>query len=86
MSYDPALLAFGVATILGVAMLLSPGAPWAWVLRFSLPVLWIASREFHSTWQDFSRRNFSKRELFLSFWLTTFFVVLTASSAMREFM
>ena len=85
MSYDlsAALLSAAVATLLGTIALTGHRGLRPLVLRFTLPLLWIASREARNTFAEFSRRSFSNRELFLGFWLTTFFVVLTILEVVR---
>jgi hypothetical protein len=76
---DPALLSVGAATLLTIVAFIGFGP---WVTRSSLFTLWIGSREPHSTLAEFSRRSFSKREVLLDFWLTTFLVALLVFSVL----
>ena len=73
------LLVSAVAAVaVGILALAAPGDwPRLWLRRFALPILWVASREPRSTFAEFSRRTFSKRELFLAIWFLTFVITFT---------
>jgi hypothetical protein len=76
---NPALLSAGVATLLTIVALIGYGP---WVRRSSLLTFWISSREHRSTLAEFSRRSFSKKEVLLAFWLTTFLVAVLVFSVL----
>jgi hypothetical protein len=82
-----ALLAAGVATVLGVFAITPSGAESkAWVRRLVMPLLWVASREVRSTFADFSCRSHSWREIFLAVWLMGFVIVLIVTELAIDFL
>jgi hypothetical protein len=71
------LLSAAVATVVTLILMRSAHAgPQTWVRRLTLPLLWVASRDFRSTFTEFSRRTVSNREIGLVLWLCLFLLAL----------
>jgi hypothetical protein len=71
------LLSAAVATLVTfVAVGSAHRAHWTWTRRMAMPLLWIASRDFQSTFSAFSSRTNFGRATILVLWFYLFLLAL----------
>jgi hypothetical protein len=71
------LFSLGLATLaIALARTRLLGGPHAWMRRALLPFLWFGSREWHTSFGEFSRRSNYTRQAWLIAWSALFLIML----------